>query len=209
MERNERILRALANPQLSCHRISPRQELLTRGHGVASDLMPVLKQFFEFPTNEPPAKEFTDYAERQFVFDAVFEGADARALGSDDMGMIPATKWAGDLHVAELAAFDVIAVLENPAHMKRPDAHAHGAAVSIPDSGSTLFDCKRLPGRREPLECAWLGVPAKNFFGWRFDPALGDKFSLMCHSFREGFPPQGFTRAGTPSCDDFACPTSL
>ena len=143
--------------------------------------MAVPKQARELAPHIPAGEEFAHGAKRQFVHDNVFQQGRARTLGGEAMGVIPMAKWTRDLDVAELAAFDIIAMLKNPANSKRSHSHAQDTAITIADSGGALLHFQVLPGGSEPLKSPRLGVPAKNNFGGSFDPGLRGEFNRMRH----------------------------
>jgi len=143
--------------------------------------MAVPKQPRELAPRVPPAEPFAQSTKRQFVDDDIFEQARSGAIWREAMRVIPTAKWAGDLHIAELPTFNVIAVLENPADSKRPHAHTQHATIAIADPGRRLLHFHMLPGRREPLESAGFGVPAKDNFSRRFDPGLRGELDRMRH----------------------------
>lgn len=50
------------------------------------------------------------------------------------MSMLPAVERAGELHVAKLAALDVIAVFEHPQQAEWTEVHAQSPAVAVADA---------------------------------------------------------------------------
>ncbi len=83
-------------------------------HGLGGNAMAVGKQLLELAMNEPTTQKFADRAERQFVLNAIFKNASAGTIWREKVGVLPAMKGAGNLDIAELTAFDVIAMLKNP-----------------------------------------------------------------------------------------------
>jgi hypothetical protein len=100
------------------------------------------------------------------------------------MGVFPTAKGTGDLHVAKLASFDVVAMDKRPTNFERSHADAQGATVVVTDSWRSLQDFDGLPGRGEAFEGVGLRVPAKNFFGGRVDSRLCDEIKLARHTWK-------------------------
>jgi len=96
--------------------------------------MPVGKEFFELAVNEGPCKETAECAERQFVINLILEDAGVHAVSSEAMSMLPSAERAGELHVAKLAALDVVAVFEDPQQPEWTKRNADCAALAVADA---------------------------------------------------------------------------
>jgi hypothetical protein len=93
-------------------------------------------------------------AERQLVFDTIFEPTRISAFGCHPVRVVPASKRPRELYVAELAAFDVIEVLKFPRNSKRADANAQRTAIAVANARSRPQNLHRLPRRGQPFERA-------------------------------------------------------
>src|SRR5271154_2532802 len=99
------------------------------------------------------------------------------------MCMFPAAERAGSLDVAELTAFDVVAMYERPTHAERAHAHPHLPAVAIANSRRAFDHFEALPRRRQTLQRARLRVPAKQLFRGRLDLRSGYEHIRLRHIF--------------------------
>jgi hypothetical protein len=159
------------------------------GRDLESEAVSLGEQFLEFSPNIPAAQEIPDEPKRQTVVHAVLQKADAWALGWEKMRVLPLAERAGKLDIAERAALEVVAVLENPADAKRAKAHKQDAAVAIADPRSVLLDSNVLPWRRQFLERARLGVSPEKIFGGGLYLRAGDKSIFSGHPSQESPPP--------------------
>ena len=85
------------------------------------------------------------------------------------MGVFPAPEGTRTLEVLKLAPLDVSPVLEFPAHTERAHAHSKRSARAVVNALRRYDNFDWFPRRREPFQCARLGVPLENFFCRRFD----------------------------------------
>jgi hypothetical protein len=145
--------------------------------------MAIVEQPNKFSANEPAPKEFAHEAKRYLVADRVCEGTGRDAIGVHPMRVFPAAKRARNLNVAKLAAFNVIAVLKNPANSERAEANAQDAAIAVVDSRRSFDDFYRLPGRYQSLKRSWFRMPAKNLLGRCFHPRLRYELNFVRHCF--------------------------
>jgi len=159
------------------------------GRDLDSDAVSVGKQFLELSPNIPAAQEIPDEPSGQAVVNAVPEKADAWAFSREKMGVLPLAERDGGLGMAELAALELVAVLENPAHAERAKARTQDAAVAVADPRSVLFDFNVFPWGRQFLERARPGVPAEKIFGGGRCLRAGDKLIFAGHPSPDSPPP--------------------
>ena len=155
-----------------------------RRHGSLRNVVAVGEELVQLSSNEPSDEDAPDDTQGQFVDDAILKPTGTATVGRHSMSVIPSFERAGDLDVAKLAAFDVVTVLEDPANAKRSEPDSKNAAIAIANSGRSLLDFHRLPGRRETFERAGLGMPAEEFFGGRVDPRACHELHLNRHTFQ-------------------------
>jgi hypothetical protein len=141
------------------------------------------KELVQFSSNKPSGEGAPEDTQGQFVDDSILKPTGAGAVGCHYMSVIPSLERTGDLDVAKLTAFDVVTVLEDPANAKRSEPDSKNSAIAIANSGRSLLDFHRLPGRRQTFERAGLGMPAEEFFGGRVDPRACYELHLNRHIF--------------------------
>jgi hypothetical protein len=150
--------------------------------GVDGHAMAIFEKTSKFALDEPSAEEISEHSERQLVTNTVGKDASAGTARIHFMRVLPMAEGAGNLEVAELAPFDVVAMHEGPANFERSHANSQYATVAITDSGCSLQDFNGLPRRRKAFEGVGLRMPPKNFLGGRVDTRLRDEMKLVWHA---------------------------
>ena len=100
--------------------------------------MPVREQLLQLSFHEPARKKTPDRAHGQLVLDAIFQPASIRAIRNESMRMFPAAERARTLEILEFASFHLSAMLEFPAHAKRPHVYSKCAVGAVLNSGGAL-----------------------------------------------------------------------
>jgi hypothetical protein len=158
-----------------------RFRICGRVKSLSNYAMAIFEKASKFALDKPAGQEIPDHSKRQLITNAIAKDAGASALRIHFMGVFPTAERAGDLDVAELASFDVIAMFEGPTNFEWTHLDAQCAAVAVTNSWRSLQDFDGLPRRGEAIEGVGLGVPSKNFFGGRVDSRLGDEMKLVRH----------------------------
>ncbi len=131
--------------------------------------MAVSEQPFQLPAHQPAGQHPSQDTKRQDILDSIFDEAGVIAGGDEPVSVIPPAKRARELDVSTLAALDVIAVFKNPPNPERPGSNAQHTPVAVANSGRALLHFEWLPGRREAIDCARLGMPEKYLLSRGFD----------------------------------------
>lgn len=187
--------------------------------GVSGYAMAIFEKANKFALDKPSGKEFPHHSKRQLITNTVSEQARAGTLRIHFVGVFPSAERAGNLEVAKLASFDVIAMHEGPANFEWAHTDAQDALVAVADSWRSLQDFDGLPGRGEAFEGVRLRMPAKNFFGGRVNSRLCGEIklarhkcecSLSCESFIERLKIESWAKeSGRTAKSEFQRPHDL
>jgi hypothetical protein len=139
-----KIADGLAHPT-SCRAKFSSSSFVVGAHRLGRHSMAVFEKTNKLSAYEPAANYLSCKAKRQFVLNVVCENATCGAVRLHSMGVFPAVEWTFNLDVAELAPFDVIAVLKYPPNPEWAQVNAKNSTIAVMNSRCPLYDFNGLP----------------------------------------------------------------